>query len=282
MEIVITAILGVVATVFAAFIWEKCLRDRVSIKRIKTTKDREIEPLIILYEQLFPDDGVNYSGEELLELIGHQNHSKDVSPNTSEDFMLVAKCRGDVIGFLFCHYYPERAKAIISYFAIDKSIKEARTVAARTLLKSINTQLTRNGRQCNFLFFDVERPANNLPRKIRAERKSRITLFKHSAATFQKKAYCIDFDYKSPRITMSPGTREVALTLMVIPLAENKQKALKTIPKEQLLEFIHFIYFDCYGDIYELGDPRLTKHQEHMTRKLSRYEKSLPPNIALT
>ncbi len=278
MEIVVTAILGIAATIIAAYVWETKIRDRISVKRIMNPNDKDIPQLLELYVDLFPNEISNYSSSDIMDLIEHQNHSKDVSHNISEDFIMVAKCKSDVIGFLLCHFYPEREKAIISYYGIDKNIRSARTSAAHSLLSAIHNELTSKGRSCKYLFFDVERPTNRLTRKERAERKARVTVFKQSARSFGRKAFCIEFDYSSPRITLSTGTRETPLTLMTIPLASSLEGS---ISRETLLEFLSFIYFDCYGDIYELNDPHFKSYQDHVSKKLEKYSASLPAKINL-
>ena len=53
-------IAGAIALVLGSYIWERKVRDRISVKHIKSAKDRDVGGLIELYISLFPDDGINY------------------------------------------------------------------------------------------------------------------------------------------------------------------------------------------------------------------------------
>ena len=66
-------ITGTVAVVLGAYLWEKKIRDRVIVRRIKSVKDKDVSGLIELYTSLFPDNGVNYAADDVMEFV--QNDS---------------------------------------------------------------------------------------------------------------------------------------------------------------------------------------------------------------
>lgn len=277
-DLVISSLIGIGCTVAASFICKKTIRDNISVRRIKLADDKDILSLIQLYTELFPDDSVDYTAEEIRELFDKQDEPDGLRHVDAEDILLVAKFKGAVVGFIFCHYYPERRKAIISYFGIDKNVLEARKFAAEVLLKHLEYLITRVHKECEYLFFDVARPGQMLSREENLERKARINLFMQCARTIGKKAYVFQFDYHSPKVSISEDTHERPLVLMFIPL---KDDISATISKEQVLTFLRFIFLDCYGDVYTVDDPRFEEYQAHLRENIREFEKSLPDNVNL-
>lgn len=278
-ETILTSISGVVGAVVASFIWERKIRDRVYAKRITSPDDEDIPGLIELYTELFPDDTIDYSAEELCDFFEKQEEGEGLRHVEADDILLVAKFKGAVVGFMFCHYYPERHKAIVSYYGIDKNVLEARKLAASVLLKSIEKLLVRKHKECEFLFFDVARPGKELSKEENLERKARISLFMQSARLIRKKAYVFQIDYHSPRVSMADETHERPLVLMFIPLKTQIPTIMK---KSEVMSFLRYIFFDCYGDIYRVDDPRFEEYQKHLKEQVDEFEKVLPEEVLLS
>lgn len=275
--IVVAAIIAFVAAIVGPWVWERKIRDRIRVRRVVNQADPNAIGLIDLYSKLFPDASTNYSEDDILEMLEQQDLPVDERPVRVEDFILVALFQKSVVGFSLCHYYPDRKKAIISYYGIDKESANARQHAAVCLLGYLQRELTIRG--CKYLFFDVERPSPNLPKRELAERLSRIRRFKQSAKSFRLNAYSLDIDYRSPRITLAAGTRSAPLTLLVIPIA---QQMSTTLSKATVMEFLRFIYLDCYGDIYDLKDSRYAPYHAHLTKSLLQFQKTLPDVVHLS
>ncbi len=273
------AIIGAVpATIVAAYIWERQIRDRVYVRRIVSPDDEDAGELIKLYSKLFPDETTNYSGDHVVEILQKCMEPDNLRHVKAEDIVLVARYKKEVVGFLFCHYYPARRKAIISYYGIDEQFVEARKSAAGCLLKKLKSLLAARSRRCEYLFFDVERPDLRCEPKMNRERKCRILLFKQSAWHLHEKAYEIQFDYQSPRITLDEKTHKTSLVLMFVPL---KVTTISSLEREELTKFLEFVLLDCYGDIYRIDDPRFQKYHDHLNQLLAKYKRELPARILL-
>jgi hypothetical protein len=275
-QTVIIIIAGIPVAVIAAYIWEKTIRDRVAVRRITSPDDDDVEGLIELYTELFPDEKTNYSGDFIVEMLDKDSEPTEARHVQAEDIVLVARFKREVVGFLFCHFYPARRKAIVSYYGIDGHFLEARKSAAGHLLKKLKAILTSRSRQCEYLFFDVERPNPKLEIEENRKRKCRILLFKQSARHLREKAYEIHFDYQSPRITLGEKTHKTSLVLMFISL---KAATVSSLEREELIKFLEFVLLDCYGDIYRTDDPRFEKYHEHLNQLLKKYQKDLPARI---
>ena len=277
-EIIVSSVMGVLGTVAASYIWERKIRDKIYTKRITSASNKNIQGLIELYIELFPDETIDYSADEIRELFDELSEPDGFRHVKADNILLIAKFKGAVVGFIFCHYYPERKKAIISYYGIDDKVLEAKKFAASALLKHLGRALIRKHIDCQYLFFDVAKPGQQLPQKENLRRKARIRLFMQSARIIGKKAYSFHFDYHSPKAYLSNDTHERPLVLMFIPI---KGIISTTMPKSQIMSFLKFIFLDCYGDIYRIDDPRFDEYQLHLSKIVNEFESNLPEKIVL-
>ncbi|MFC5458002.1 hypothetical protein [Prosthecobacter fluviatilis] len=270
---IVESLLAVVGTITAAFVWENLIRDRVKVSRIKSANDKEVAGLIDLYTTLFTDDGTNYSCEELLEFTNPNPNDRHLDV---ENIVLTASHHNDVVGFLMCHFYRHRRKAIVSYFGINKEVREARRKAADLMLSYLKKVLLDAEHHCDFLFFDMQGVEGALPQNEITERRARPVKFRQSAKALGMKAVIFDFPYRCPRISLSPEAKEYSFTLMCVPL---RTALPKYVSRELLLSFLRFIYEDCYGDVYPISDPRFIEHHKYLKAKLKEYESTLPEQI---
>ena len=281
MEIAIGAIAavfgGIIATIAANYIWKK-FDDRVGVKRIHNPKDKDIKRLIELYVELFQDESTNYSGQDIIDMIEQQTHKPELKHIKADDIFLVAKCKGDVVGFIFCHYYKPRKKAIVSYYGIDKTNLQARISGTNVLIESLQKYLNDGENDCDYLFFDVENPSTAGTKEAKRERRARKVVLRQTAKEFGLTAYELKFNYSTPKISFSEDTKEAKLSLMVVPLTVSIENLL---PRSTVNEFLDFIYLDCYGDIYENSDSRYEGYRKHLLEKLEKVKKEVPENVTI-
>ena len=270
---------GVLATLGSALILHLLrtgFRDRVRVRRITKSSDPLVPGTLDLYCAEFPEeDGTNYSIDEVMGFL-------DAVPSAKrhvevENIVLAATFRSEVVGFVSCHVYPLRRKAIVSYCAIDRSVKEARvnSTAANKLLRKLKAILV-NREQCDVLFYDVERIGPSTPPQEGRRKRGRQTIFRSHAKTLHLEARQFQIAYQSPRVSLSDYTHEEPFVLFCVGI---NNKIPKTITKKQMMQYLSFIYLDCYGDVYPVADPRFRQHQAHLRKILAHYEKTLPDVI---
>lgn len=273
---IIEVALGVAGTILAAFLWETQIRDRVSVRRIVSQDDDDMEAMLDVYQKLFDDDGTNYSPEEILEfmddpaIFGEDRHVR------AENIVLVAKFRHDVVGFLFCHFYPDRRKAIISYYGINPEVSEARRSASAKLLMRLKRVLLDGQHPCDFVFFDLQGIDPSTSRAEARKRKARPVLFKQSAKRLGLSAYVLQFPYSCPKVSLSPDSREYPFSLMCVPIGATLPQP---VPRALILEFLSFLHLDCYGDLYPVSDERFQPYREHLRQRLKHYNETLPSEV---
>jgi hypothetical protein len=273
---IVEAIVAVAGTVAAAYLWETQIRDRVSVRQVRNRDDEDAEALLDLYQELFPDDGTNYAAEEIMELLDDWSVTGEKRHVVAENIVLVAKYHRQVVGFILCHFYPERRKAIISYFGIDKQVAEARRTAATRLTARLHRILRDRRHRCEYLFFDLQGVETTTAPEEAKERKARPRRFKQSASRLGTPAYTLQFQYVCPKVSLSETSREYPFTLMCIPL---KHRLPQPVPRALVMEFLTFIHLDCYGDLYPVSDDRFVPYHEHLIERLKQYELTLPPFV---
>jgi len=282
LTVIVTSIASVAGAVLAAFIWETKLRDRITLIRIGPDHPEAVEELLELYEHLFLKDPANYSLEELNEfLVSSKEHL--AAPNRHvrvENIALGARQNGRVVGFVLCHFYPDRRKAIVSYLGIDRSSLKARRdcAARRKLFAGLRRALTSRRRDCQYLFYDLVGVDPSTPKVERRERQARPTLFIQAAEALGLIATEICLDYRPARVSLDDDEPDYPLRLWCIPL---KGSLPAVIPKALVLEFLEFIYMDCYGDFYSTDDPRFAEHQQYLRQIVDHYAEALPDFTAV-
>ena len=258
------------------YVWQRNVLDRIVVKRIMSSSDKHVDGILRLYERLFPEeDGTNYTIEEM-------NEFMDAKPEAErhvvvENITLVAILRGEVVGFLLCAIYPvTRRKAIVTYFAVDEDNDEARVKsAADRLLEKLKTILIKS-KKCDVLFYELQAPDERNSNDERRKRRARRLLFRRKAKASGLKALEFQFPYQCAKVSLSSDVHESPFSLFCIGLREPIPNQLS---KKQLLEYLEFIYLDCYGDLYPKDDPRFPEHQAHLLGMLEHYKKSLPEVI---
>ena len=154
---IIESIVGLAAAVLGAYIWERQIRDRVSVRRVMSADDADVELLLDLYQTLFPDDGTNYTADEFLQFIDGSTEFSNDRHVRAENIMLVAKYHRDVVGFVLACYYPERRKGIVGYYGINKDVLEARRCAGERLLPKLISILRRTSSRLAIFSFSTSR-----------------------------------------------------------------------------------------------------------------------------
>jgi hypothetical protein len=254
------------------------------VKRITSSGDKSVPDLLNLYAKLFPEEeGTNYSVDEFHQIMDVEFEEK--RHVEVENIVLAATHKKEVVGFLFCHLYPKKRKALISYFGIKKEVLAARRVgpnrelgAARKLLVRLHDILLKD-KNCDFLFFDLEGFNPDSPPEIKIERRARRVLFRNSATALGYKAQEFQFDYHCPKVALTEGTRESPFSLFCIGIT---QPIPHEVDKTTMMDFLRFIYIDGYGDFYAVSDPRFKEHHRYLEASLAEYEAILPEVIRAT
>lgn len=262
----IEIITGIVVTVGGGAAWyyiQKALENRISIKRIESSSDDYVAGVVDLYKQHFPDDGTNYSPDEVVEMMDAKFEERRIAE--AENINLAAVLKNEVLGFIFCHFYPESRKAIVSYIAVKGGIAIHRKTSLE-LIKRLKKILTKNN-QCDSLFFEIQGFDTN---------KGLRRLFTDRADSIALKVRKFVFDYQCPKISMAEGAHEAPFSLFCVGLREDFPDL---ISKQKMIEVLEFIYLECYGDLYPISDELFYKHREHLKEIVDNYEKTLPDLI---
>lgn len=262
----IEIITGIAATVGGGAIWyyvQKALENRISVKPIKSSDDDYVGGLVDLYEHYFPNDGTNYTRDEVVEFMNARFEARRIVE--AENITLAAVLKNEVVGFILCHFYPESRKAIVSYVAVKGGIATHQKTS-RELIKKLKSILTNNN-QCDFLFFEIQGFDSN---------KGLRRLFAGRANSIGLKVRKFVIEYQCPRISMSGDTHEAPFSLFCVGLREDIPDL---ISKQKMLGFLAFIYFECYGDLYPINDELFYRHREHLKGIIDNYEKTLPDLI---
>jgi hypothetical protein len=281
--IIAAAVCGGIA--FAVRRWSSRRARRVKIRRLLGQRDHDLSDLLELYSDLFPPDGSNYTEEEVAEFISAGagvNHARHVP---AERIFLLAQIKGEVIGFIWSCYYPRRRAAIIPYYGIDKSVKEARLGVAVYLVRRLIKTLRKCKPSCRNVVFEVQKPNLTLDIAERRKRFARIRRFKEVGMELGIAIRELDFTYTRPRLSVldDPLAKEEELVLLIATLDKSSSNLpwAKELSRESLTQLLDFLYNDCYGDVYAVDDPRYLEFHRYLKTRLSEISLSLPAQVPL-
>lgn len=259
------------------YVTRRYILNRVRVRRITSRDSYLAEQTLDLYARIFPnEDGTDYTREDMLEIMDEQFvGDKHVH---SENIILVAEQGGTVLGFIFAHYYRSYRKCIISYYATtpDDSHAAARAISSSRLLNRLRRIL--RARHCSHLFFDLQGDHAFSDEHARRHR-SRAKAFAQRARQHGLTSLMCKFDYISPKLSLDADYKESRCSLHFIPLNGEPATA---VPKDEMIRHLEFVYYCCYGDIYDMTDPRFRAYHSHLESLVKRYRKVLPDQVPVS
>lgn len=254
---------------------------RITIRRLRIGTGRDVDELLALYSSLFPPDGTNYTENEIAEFLGDDAETSPSRHVAVENMFFIAKIRGEVIGFIWSCYYPSRRSAIIPYYGIDKSVKEARLGVGIRLVRQLFNTLRKCTPACRTVVFEVQKPNLTVDVEERRKRVARIRRFKDVGKQLSILIRELDFTYTRPRLSVAddPLAKEEELVLLMARADETPWG--DRLNRKTLTDLLTFLYHDCYGDVYSLDDPRHNDFHEYLRKRLCTVLASLPEQIRL-
>lgn len=259
---------SVVAALIANYVWEKNLRDRLRVRRLKLQSSREVAGMLELYSALFPDEAQNYSGDHILSLLQDRFGRLKRKHTPCVDILLTAQTGRAVVGFLFCHYYPSSSHAVVSYCGRDEESEAARLQdAIGVLLKKLAAILRKEHPPCSLLLFEV------------ADRRLR-SVFRQRALQIGFQARELLINYRRPRYCLEATAEGDPLHLMCVALSGPATSGVFT--RKIVVEILETLHLLGYGDYYDPSDPRHQKYQEYLRKRVESYRIRLSDPIQVS
>lgn len=274
---------GVIGSLITAFVINFLIKEkwqnRIRIKRIKKSSDKDLFKFYDLYESVFSED-VRISSEQFahwIDIDKKNDGSKSVS-----HYHFICKRGSNVIGFLKTIYSWDYHLLFIAYYAIDKKDAQAREIASTTMIKHIEKILKKTLAACKGIIFEVETVDRKKSEEINTERKARIRLFKAAVKSRGHCAYEIDCNYIQPQIKIDnlDNSVDLPLVLMYISLYKDCSINLK-LNKTEVIDIIYFIYFNIYLPYFISCGENFEKQETKLLSLLDRYHKKLPIRVPL-
>ena len=276
--------LGIATAVIGALIYDYIKsRDKVTVKLITKSTDKDVESFVELYNQLF-DESVRIDASEIICWIDEDCALRRIPSHTYYHYLLVCKLRGQVVGFIKLMYELKSKYAFIAYYGIDTSTGKARRVAAPALLKSMKQLIDKEMKECKAVLFELQAPDPSLDVKENRERRARIRLFKEEAKRQNFMVYELKFDYFQPLMEVSyedeDSVSEECLVLMYIPI-KDPNPIPKKLSASKVLEILHFIYLQIYRPTFRHDPIQDGIYQTYLNGLLDLYKTELPDTIDL-
>jgi hypothetical protein len=276
---VLLGVIGSLITFFLTNYLRERWKNRLHIKQITKSNDKDLFKFYDLYETVFREE-VRISSEQFANWIDIDK--KDSTTKKVSHFHFVCKRGSDVIGFLKVMYCWENDLLFIAYYAIDKKDSQARELASTTMIKHIEKMLKKKIPKCKGIVFELEDIDSGTTEEINTERKARIRLFKSAVKSRGHCAYEIECNYIQPQIKIDErdSSTDLPLVLMYISLYQDCSISLK-LNKIEVMNILNFIYMNIYLPYFNHSGEDASKSEEHMLELLEAYHKNLPSRVPL-
>lgn len=260
--IMLSSIIKFFELLIGYFIPGKLKEIQVKVSRLNVNNINDVDDFLELYAKAFPNNGNNYTTEEIVELFDDiKNNKKHVK---ADNIILIAKYKDSIIGFIACFYYPEKEYGIIGYFAKAESAKEQSKYVSLKLLQKLKNILLEE-HSCKLVVFELENE----------RREAKAALFKLYAKNLGLTVKEAKFNYIRPKMSLIDNN-ETQLLLMLIPI---KEKIERTIRKDKMLDILSFIHYYCYGDYYDNDQKEFAEFREYLITRMHYYDSVLPGEI---
>jgi hypothetical protein len=288
MSLEVTSILdnilgGVFASLLTSIIlWigYRMFQNRLYTKRIIKPNDQDVEKLIEVYEAVLPSNYRSPATDIVRWLEEYQENRKD--PNhTLEEYWLVGKVNGRVVSFLFFQYYVDSKFLFISYLGVDKRELREGKLASKTVLAEFCKRLEKELRECRGIVYETAAPKPGDSPEEKREKLARNKLFKCYAKQLGFHAYEIEINYVAPKISIETNAffEEERLALSYIPLKAVPRE--HTLPKDEVMDVLHFVYVQVYGDSYKDDEEKDKQYRSYLIELLNKERDLLPEKVPL-
>lgn len=276
---VLLAVIGSLITFFITNYLREKWKNRLRIKQITKSNDKDLFKFYDLYEKVFREE-VRISTEQFANWIDIDK--KDSSSKPVSHYHFVCKRGSDVIGFLKAMYCWENDLLFIAYYAIDKKDSQARELASITMIKHVEKMLKDKIPNCKGIVFELEDVDPSQTADINGERKARIRLFKSAVKSRGHCAYEIECNYIQPQIKIDDrdSSTDLPLVLMYISLYQDCSISLK-LNKLEVMNIVNFIYMNIYLPYFIHSGEDATKSENHLLDLLETYHKNLSSKVSL-
>ena len=260
---IVDNVLKLLGAVVNQFWGSKIKSAQITVRRLSVSKMDEVEEFIELYGRYFPEDGTNYTKAEILDLLEDMKNAK--KHVEADNIILTAHYKDGLVGFIICHYYPQKKYGIISYFAKDKAFTDGEKYVGSKLLRRLRKILT-SDHTCELIVFELQ---------MNAQDRAKSKLFKLYASSLSLKAMELQFAYDRPKLSLT-DQREERLALMIVPIGLAIKDELN---KNRVIDILSFIHFYCYGDIYDKKTDEFAIYHGYLKKRMDHYRCALPNKI---
>lgn len=250
---IIIGILGVLIAVFAIY-FPIYYSKRINTIILKEKSTQDFNRAITLYfdripdEQRIPPDHLKKSLNPDISAVSKKDFRKRVKKGDNIVHLpIIAKCEGEIIGFLKAIYVKEGNFIFISYL-ISKSFKERESSLVTTRMIKLMKKCIDELKYIDYVVYEISIDNDG-------QHKSKERLFKQISRLNNLKSYYIATDYKIPEIcSFDEGECEVYdANLFLTPLKSDQLE----IGKQKYIELVKSIYTNIYLETYVVSEPEL-------------------------
>lgn len=284
--------LTILSTIY--LVW-RAFKNRLHIRRVEKPNDPDLEAALDLEDRYFGSN-VGEDIDDARRWLRELRQEKKKKINKWDEYRIILKHKGSVIGTLYASYCLTAKLLFLSYIVIDRSSDLAKHCGRDRLIYAMLRFLRRDRHSWEGIVGEVEeKKRDERSGKIRNHAIEVMSNFQSSIEKFSKKAMnsvlcrlCIKYTqpYLQPEQIESgfDGSDDASdinqwlLYLSRVPSEIVAEEEILFIRKKRIMEILRFIYLDVYGDAHVENEG----YRKYLSAGLKKYEEVLPELVQVT
>ena len=280
---------GIIAII--SFFWgiiagvNRIVHNTIRVRRVYKSNDRDWNDFSQLFEERIRFE-LREAPEDIGEWLDEYELEKKNDRNSYGEYLLVAKFRRRVIGFLFFEYSFKTNFMYIGFIGGEKNEGDTNYRSVTTsLVKGCHKILKKEISKCKLIIFEVDDENDqNLTDEQRQDAEAKKRLFgsqvlKKGIRKRGAKVYEICLDYFQLPLHRNQH-KSIKQDLVIVPLNQNVVSEDMTISREYMKEIMDFLFFEVYDPLSEeryLG----SEYHTTLTKYYEKFLESAPEKIKL-
>lgn len=249
------------------------VRPGIQVRRVTDPYDDDLDEAFELYERRLPDPNVRDASTDIRRWLGELRDEKVAGTAKLEDYLLLARTRTEVCGFLYAQFYPESGFLFVSYLVASEKSATSRKETTHALGEYLKADLRDSLQRCRGVVFELAAPASPTEREGWLGRYYCFARMARQAGVTVKR---LEFPYVQPRLSPfeADGYEEAPQYLFYGRV--NAAPIEATVSRDEVVALLRVLYMEWYAQAFEHAEKEYAEELEALFVQVAR---SVPPAV---
>jgi hypothetical protein len=259
---------------------ERRFLNPIVVHRVTDPQSADLLAAMELYDHRIPDEQ-RFESADIIRWLREDREQQRLRSDGPRDYFLVAKFRKKVCGFSLFHFYGTQSLVFFAYMVAAKGPGTPSRIS-ESLISYVAKMIRKEPLiRCKGFVLELEDPRSGT---IRSETKyslARIRLFCKLAETCGFTLRAVDVPYLQPPLSHSMSSHDAQEQLLLMCAYPGDNGTRSTMPKEELISLLEFIYLELYPEGYSADIEESEQYRRTCQAALERLTAQLPDTVRM-